>query len=131
MNKLKDFRIGNYVQDFECEPYIFQIEEIGKYVGNELWAKYRKGSIKTKEPHPIEISSLWLEKLGFVKSPAGNSTYLSIPELKAEIHFEDFRGGIVCVMYCSTGSFIPNEIKFVHQLQNLYHSITGNELEVS
>ena len=77
---------------------------------------------------PISITKEWLLKLGFKLCPSGNTHYLSIPELKSEIHFEDFRGGLVCVVYSSTGSFIPNDIKYVHQLQNLYYSITHKEL---
>lgn len=80
---------------------------------------------------PIPLTPEILEKAGFIKSPAANSTYKSVPELKAEIHFEDFRGGLVCVLYCSTGSFIPNNIKYLHQLQNLYHALSGEELTIN
>jgi hypothetical protein len=127
----KDYRIGNLIFDEDCEPYHFEIEEMRKHVGYELWAYYRNGSIKSKEPTPIPLTEEWLLKFGFVKSPAGNSVYLSIPELKAEIHFENFMGGMVCVLYCSTGSFIPNEIKYLHQIQNLYFALTGEELKLT
>jgi hypothetical protein len=79
---------------------------------------------------PIPLTEDWLLKFRFIKSTAAKSIYLSIPELKAEIHFEFFRGGLVCVLYCSTGSFIPNDIKHVHQLQNLYFALTGEELKI-
>ena len=79
---------------------------------------------------PVPISKEWLMKFGFTVSPAANSTYISIPKLKGEIHFEDFRGGLVCILYCSTGSFIPENIEYVHQLQNLFHSLTHEELTV-
>ena len=93
-------------------------------------ATYKSESCSINDCQPIPLTEEWLVKLGFIKSPAANSIYRSIPELKAEIHFEFFRGGLVCVLYCSTGSFIPNDIKFVHQLQNLYFAVLGEELEV-
>lgn len=134
MSKLKvtDFRIGNYVQDFECEPYIFQVEEICKYVGYELWIKYRKSSIKTKEPDPIAINKLWLEKLGFVINITGNAWWhkendmFIIGQENYKFYYSEFRGS-------SDEPIVEHffELDFVHRLQNLYHLITGNELVVS
>jgi len=78
---------------------------------------------------PIPLTVEWLGRFDFRKSPSGNSIFLPVPQLKAEIHFEHFRGELVCVLYCSTGSFIPNDIKYVHHLQNLFFALTGQEIQ--
>ncbi len=77
---------------------------------------------------PISITPQWLDDLGFIKPPSGKLLYKPMPIIKAEIHFEEFRKSLVCVVYCSTGSLIPIDIKYVHQLQNLYFALTGEEL---
>ena len=75
---------------------------------------------------PIQLTKSVLEAAGFKKSPANNSYYVSFPEMKSEIHFEEFRGGLVQ----SVGSFIPTETSHLHQLQNLVYCITGTELQI-
>lgn len=113
--KATDLRVGNWVNNNE-EHY---------QITSATIAQLERGDSTAK---PIQLTEEWLVKFGFVKSPANNSIYLSVPELKAEVHFEDFRGALVCVLYWSTGSFIPNDIKYVHNIQNLYHALTGQEL---
>ncbi len=130
--KVTDFRIGNYIQDFECQPYIFQVEEISKYVGYELWVKYRKGSAKTKDPDPIAINKLWLEKLGFGQNLTGNAWWhkendmFIIGEEDGKFYYSYFGG-------TSDEPIVEHtfQLDYVHRLQNLYHSVTGNELVVS
>ena len=134
----KELRLGNLVKDRGGKTiridFFENLEDkhsckFGQH--NEIsddWGPLHPLTEYTDFAEPIIITKEELIKLGFVSSPAANSTYKSIPELKAEIHFEDFRGGLVCVLYCSTGSFIPNDIKYVHQLQNFCHSITNAEI---
>jgi hypothetical protein len=126
MSKLKvtDFRVGNYIQDYECEPYIFQVEEICKHVGYELWLKYRKGSIKAKEPEPIAINKQWVEKFGFINQKYEHY-FLEVNGLSIE--FDILNQGV----YHSFLEGRAINIHYVHELQNFYHSITGNELVVS
>jgi hypothetical protein len=63
MIKATDLRIGNYILDSEVKPFYFQVEEIRKHVGYELWAIYRQGSIKAKEVEGIPLTEEWLMKL--------------------------------------------------------------------
>ena len=49
--------------DHECEPYIFEVEQISKYVGSELWIRYRNDSIKTKTAEGIPLTEEWLQRL--------------------------------------------------------------------
>lgn len=137
MCKVTDFRIGNYIQDYECEPYIFQVEEIGKYVGYENWIKYRKGSIKTKEPLGVKLSETWLLSFGFTRHH--NDYFNSVLIIKNVVDFEsenpneEFEFKVFPKTDLQSAMDIMNskKIKYVHELQNLYHSITGNELVVS
>lgn len=77
----------------------------------------------------IPLSEDVLVKLGFKKDEINNCIYISIPEIKTEIHFEVYAAGLVCVIYSSTGSVVPNDIEYAHQTQNLFHSLTGEELK--
>lgn len=132
--KKTDLRLGNLIQypgwNKDGSMAIFHIRDL--YLDDAKIA-LTNGTIHLPSSDidylkPISLNDEWLVKFGFKKSPSNNSFYLSIPELKAEVHFENFRGGLVCVLYCSTGSFIPSHIEFVHQLQNLYHALTGKDL---
>lgn len=128
MIKAKELRIGNYIQDYECEPYIFQVEELRKYVGYEIWAFYRKGSAKAKEVDPIPLTEEWLLKFG--GKPLSNGYWISVSNLKAELHFEVFKNTdeIVTTIKSSFCDLILDRIKYVHQLQNLYFALTNTEL---
>lgn len=118
--KSNELRIGSYFNQF----------------GNIHQATW--STIKTLDLSPpdqlwclsILITEEILIKSGFKNSQAKNSYYLSIPELKSEVHFERYRGEYVCVIYSSTGSFIPRDIKSLHQLQNLLLTDFGYELEM-
>lgn len=124
-----ELRIGNLVhhldnwshrqpeQDFK--EFDFKWEDRDWYAIGEC-------TMDLKDILPIPLTEEWLVKFGFINYII--NYYLPIPEIKAEIHFEMFRKEYVCILYCSTGSFIPNDIKYVHQLQNLYFCLTGEEL---
>ena len=134
MCKVTDFRIGNYIQDYECEPYIFQVEEISKNIGYELWIKYRKGSIKTKVPEPIPLTEKWLldfgfnkdYKKGYIGKDFSNQDFvLTEPFIMGEwqkgYSFE----------FTAEGWSKYKEFNYVHELQNFYFVMTGFELSVS
>lgn len=125
--KANELRIGNLIHpEFPMRIVSIYTDSVNAdFDGNE-------GDVfeyAAKYIEPIPITEECLLKFGFKISPSANSFFLSIPELKAEIHFEKFRGALVCVIYCGTGSFIPNDIKYAHTLQNLYFSLTGEELK--
>lgn len=76
---------------------------------------------------PIPITKEWLEKLGFVCYSDG---YCHLPS--KGISFNDYKSNMInlCVgKYCQEGEDLPH-IKHVHQLQNLYLSLTGEELTI-
>jgi hypothetical protein len=80
---------------------------------------------------PIPLSDeKWRVCLGFKKSN-DNLWFLSIPEAKSEIHYEIKPYGNFITLQSSVGEFIPNDIKYIHQIQNLFFSLFGFELERS
>ncbi len=76
---------------------------------------------------PIPLDDEWLIKLGFKRS-SEKLIYLSMPQIKSEIHFEKHAYGNVIILHSNVGMFIPNDIEYIHELQNLFFAITGEEL---
>lgn len=62
---------------------------------------------KDKDYRPIELTEDWLLKLGFEKEITNNGT----------------------IYYENENISIEGELKHVHQLQNLYFALTGEELK--
>jgi hypothetical protein len=117
-----EVRIGNWIAD-ECEPYHFQVEELRKYVGDSIWAFYRKGSIKAKEITPIPLTEEWLKRFGFDTQDwiiSHNDTYFNL-----------FKEGNNYFFTADQHHHNSQPFQFVHQLQNIFHSITQTELTLS
>lgn len=101
----------------------FSDDEINLYVGSELI------EFSYQEIEPIRLTDDILKRLGFKYSSA-ELLYLPMPEIKSEIHFEKQPYGNVVTLQSSVGMFIPNDIDYVHQLQNLFFALTGTELQL-
>lgn len=65
---------------------------------------------------PIPISEEWIIKCGFEKNKDYKHPF-------APIYFIEIRYEWICFLHNCT----HRRIKYVHQLQNLFHSITGGE----
>lgn len=141
----KNFRIGNFInitdnvrKDVFDTCHIDDIEalaggvftignlsddELNLYVGTELI------EFNYNEIEPIKLTGDILKRLGFIESSA-ELLYLPMPEIKSEIHFEKQPYGNVVTLQSIVGMFIPNDIDYVHQLQNLFFALTGTELQL-
>ena len=123
----KEFRIGNFVFDDENE--VVKVENIMSnrfVVWNDmedcvLFSK-KNDSINmfASKINPIPLTEEWLLKFGFVEE-FENKFY------KNSLAIEVFENE--CIVYL--GDFVDLAIKYVHDLQNLYFSITREELELS
>lgn len=131
-----EFRIGNLVEypgwNNDGSKAYFQIRDIF-FDDNKI--ALTNGIIQlpgTKLDYikPVELDIEFFVKHKISKA-TNNGFYISVPKIKAEIHFEKTGLNYVCVVYCSTGVLIPNDIKYAHQLQNLFFSIVGEELVFS
>lgn len=116
--KAEELRIGNLVQDRHSE-------ECGMIDIVVL------GIIDAMENHsyePIPLTEEWLVKFGFEKMDAFGwvKDFITLDESVAHYSFDMWRG-TYSIEKCDMTE-IPQEIKYVHQLQNLYYALTGEEL---
>jgi hypothetical protein len=105
----RELRIGNIVNRFGYATFVTEINEY--YINDCLFT--------IKEYHPVYITEEWLIKFGFKKQ-----------EILKKVYEKD--------VYAKTGFLIHAiddffnlrgvSIKYVHQLQNLYYALTGQEL---
>jgi hypothetical protein len=78
---------------------------------------------------PVPLTKEWLLKASFRENKG--VCYLSIPKIKGELRFENDRNPLAACIYCGTGRIVLSDINFVHQLQNLYFALCGEELVFS
>ena len=123
--KANDLRIGNYVKTkfSKQRGKPIQINAIksnlkGVYYGEEMPGELEVWA-DIKWLKPIPLTEEWLLKFGFKKHKT-DDRYITFA--KANININD---GIVNLV--GYPNFL-NHIKHVHQLQNLYHALTGKEL---
>ena len=115
----KELRIGNWVQEPDCEPHQLKITE------------FDEGNYWFERLLPIPLTEEWLKKLGFY------SKYKSV-------HMRWNMGSLDIHQKADVdddGNSIPQEqvfyfdyqweIKYVHQLQNLYFCLCGDELQIT
>ena len=119
--KANELRIGNWVND-ESNTMPYQIRPNDIF---PLSMIENKGKAK-----PIPLTPEILGKAGFEKEPKKIDIY-SKSRIRLWVGF-----GGRCLAYLieegtTTGHYIPNDIDFVHQLQNLYFTLTGEELQIS
>jgi len=133
--KADKFKVGNFIYDPECEPYYFQIEEIRKFEDHNLWAVYRKGSIKTINPEPVIITGGHLDRFGFRRHITYTvSDDFGISNTKEVI---DYRLNGFTVTFKSNkfvlsvdGTLSPIYVEYLHQIQNLYEMFRDEELTI-
>lgn len=125
--KPKEFKIGNYIECYGkvCEITCIGIEGVSaKYDGEN-----GKCSVKFINPtlEPIKLTEEWLENFGanvyFTSDPQERhaSKAFEFGNLKIHMCDEDVEEFIF-----EASEFI--QIKYVHQLQNLYYSIMNQPI---
>ena len=125
--RVKELKIGNYI-DYSLSNLPQRIKSIifssEGYVVNFLDSDFANSVEKIK---PIPITEEWLLKFGFISNPYQDRYDL------VNIYFQ---GCKLCFECDKTKGFtelwiseFPN-IKYVHQLQNLFHIVTGSELQL-
>jgi len=118
--KPTELRLGNYVYPFD-DIELCSNEEIFKNCievdGGVI--------ISTSTYYPIPLTEEWLLKFGFVKIGTYRIEFVKYSKYK------DFE--IEVSLYINDGKIVTGqdfEINYVHQLQNLYFALTGEELEI-
>lgn len=112
--KSNELRIGNWVYD-------------KKFKGNiEFKSFFGLCNIENNPDafEPIPLTEEWLLRFGFYKpaySWIGDKFHLS--------EWDDYPLNW-CVAFNKNNAILVDKLKYVHQLQNLYFALTGQELEI-
>jgi|688.fasta_scaffold1177204_1 hypothetical protein len=117
MTKVTDFRIGNIVLQ---NGNITIIDSLERSLND--WE--RTNHKRTMDTEPIPIDKQWLQKFGFINQKYEHF-FLEVNGFSIE--FDILKGSV----YHSFLEGRTINIHYVHELQNLYFSLTGKELSVS
>lgn len=119
--KPNELRIGNYIKTYGQDDGCITVTEISQ---SEVSFKERD-SVKIDLLEPIPLTEEWLKKFGFDNSLV-DEIYLyqhdSIKFPPTIIFFDN--GEYIFRKRCEI------KIQYVHQLQNLYFVLTGEELKL-
>lgn len=131
-----ELRIGNY---FGCDGDILQVTNINEHgiFGGKIAIKNTGMRTNSGQKYPIEITEEWLLRFGFEKRKTDLSDYEYFKFISGSESISWFQDGSCAVggsyeeiqkgiCYCSNAI-----INHVHQLQNLYFSLTGEELKLN
>ena len=114
--KATELRIGNWVEIQGLESKIILVDTEGCICENEYCEDFENNNI-TQNLQPIPLTEEWLLKFGFEYSDLnGDSGLWKIPPFQ---------------IYGKYNQFIYDyrlDVNYVHQLQNLYFALTGQEL---
>jgi len=119
--KANELRIGNLVFDRRKE-----IIEVGPVLLTQL-ILWQDTHYSRKPPcDPIPLTEEWLLKFGFGgKDPF---TYLHIKTNELEFHWGNNNLNVISY---DLGAGITFNVQYIHQLQNLYFALTGEELTIN
>lgn len=127
--KPQDLRYGNYIYDDYKE--VHKVEQVSSKDCKD-WNKQPevilskinglKGFYQSNDVFPIPLTEEWLLELGFQKKEKGYAKLTEMMEI-----FEISFGKHIEINRVS----FNNQIKYVHQLQNLYFALTGEELTLT
>ena len=134
MFKAKSLRVGNFIKGntgtetvrmilgYEGNP---EVHEIYKHL---IGVEENRNSYNLAEINPIPLTEEWILRLGFEKKKKKSGIFE-----KARLRL-GLGNGCLCYLIDEdneNGYYIPNcGIKFVHELQNLYFTFTGEELQL-
>jgi hypothetical protein len=109
--KASELRIGNFYDHngFVNEVNPNTIEEA--WIAERSWIK------------PIPLTEVWLWNFGFEKTEWDNFN-----SFRRTIGNNDYAIILYSDGNCEVGDIITCKIEYVHQLQNLYFALTGEEL---
>jgi hypothetical protein len=117
----KDLRIGN----------ITSAGVVNEILQDRFYVHDGESSLKSTwfDIKPIPLTEEWLLNLGFKKDSKLNYVFnLEFNEGYEKITVELYEGGDNDFYF--RGNILLDELKHVHQLQNLYFILTGEELTI-
>lgn len=115
----RELRIGNWVKYTTGEEgQVISITEYGAAI--TLDREY----MGADEYDPIHLNPEILEKCGFKYADAPVHAYAD----SKHMCYEHKNGGVVFIPFCTSDADCHIHIQYLHQLQNLYYSLTNTEL---
>ena len=121
--KANELRIGNWIEGIKIENPIRIINDSIAY--NYYNERFEIDGIDIKYYKPIPLTKEWLKRFGFEKI---NNSLTS--RLYSNKVFEIMTDGVTFHfwIYDNCDGGFKLDIKHVHELQNLYFALTGEEL---
>jgi hypothetical protein len=123
--KTNELRIGNYLNGKRGHVIVSEIRTNNSVKIHNNTSSFYVGICLT----PIEITKEWLLKLGFEYSNFYNNY-----KIKAGEYFNSVRYDDEDCEWCynndnsDAGCYYVTSIKYIHELQNLYFALNGEEL---
>jgi hypothetical protein len=124
--KASELRIGNYIRlMFNYEDY-----ETIQVISDELVSVDKKQA----DYEPLPLTEEWLYKFGFKNIDKGGNDYITYTDpnhdyyLQLDVRRKDNKYLILDNSFDDLRAFSMVDIEYVHQLQNLYFALTGEEL---
>lgn len=135
MIKARDFRINNYVDLYKndihyCISVIKNIDNngINKYLPSEYEGVFGNSINDELLIKPIPLTEEWLLKFGWGKGEY-DTEYVDNVSLKQECLSYNVGAKMFCIE--TNGDIMEiKHIRYVHQLQNIFYCLTGQELEL-
>jgi hypothetical protein len=135
----QDLRIGNYAnyQYFNPNPknpdWAFETVEIVaiKEKGFLFKNLNKKSKYKVGVLYAIPLTEEWIERFGFKEDEVRDyMLHLDKAETMFLCAFSDDRNNVYLYKNYIMASDYVAKVEYVHQLQNLYHALTGEELKL-
>ena len=133
--KVKELRIGNYIngiydQDNELSEIcrVVAMDETGSLLDYQIWVESESSNHEFYyEFNPILLNAEWLEKFGFIKNGI-----LYEKEKHSQFALKEWIVGGITEWIIFWGDSILHKIepKYIHELQNLYFVLTGEDLKI-
>ncbi|MFP7656101.1 hypothetical protein [Chryseobacterium proteolyticum] len=124
--ELKELRIGNYINyplNIDKQPIV-----VNGIVGNKILTDSFEGDAECF--FPIILNEEWMDKLGF-EHIVNEFTKVDFWQLKRKRN--EYHKPVIVIYKDRTtvgNNTYVKHLKFVHQVQNLYFILSGEELEV-
>ena len=124
-NELKKFNLVEFKNKIVSVECIYRLSIIVIQNDNEEFIDYEM-------IYPIKLTDKVILGINgsFVASQNKNKICIKAP-YGFEFHFDKHGEDYVLSIYCNTGCFVPQKCTFLHELQNLWFSLLGEELVFS
>jgi len=128
---VRDLRIGNYIKIYGDKFHFQEVLQINR--GSIGIEDDEFECVEINEVNPIPITEKWLTSLGF-KFVIRNMYMLRLNN-EIQLQFYENQDEFIVIAIGQYDSALIHtdlkKIKYIHQLQNLYFALTGEELKTS